>query len=103
MSPSEVKQAISSRDAALLQKVKGIGTKSAQRIVIDLADKIDKEDMLEHIPMTVNNTLRSEALSALVMLGFKKNVVERTLERLFKSEENPINVEDLIKRALKIL
>jgi len=103
MSPSEVKQAISSRDAALLQKVKGIGTKSAQRIVIDLADKIDKEDMLEHIPMTVNNTLRSEALSALVMLGFQKNVVERTLERLFKSEESPINVEDLIKRALKIL
>lgn len=103
MSPSEVKQAISSRDAALLQKVKGIGTKSAQRIVIDLADKIDKEDMLEHIPMTANNTLRSEALSALVMLGFQKNVVERTLERLFKSEENPINVEDLIKRALKIL
>ena len=103
MSPSEVKQAISSRDAALLQKVKGIGTKSAQRIVIDLADKIDKDDMLEHFPMTVNNTLRSEALSALVMLGFQKNVVERTLERLFKSEENPINVEDLIKRALKIL
>ena len=103
MSPSEVKQAISSRDAALLQKVKGIGTKSAQRIVIDLADKIDKEDMLDNVPMTVNNTLRSEALSALVMLGFQKNVVERTLERLFKSEENPINVEDLIKKALKIL
>ena len=103
MSPSEVKQAISSRDAAQLQKVKGIGTKSAQRIVIDLADKIDKEGLLEHIPMTVNNTLRSEALSALVMLGFQKNIVERTLERLFKSEENPLNVEDLIKRALKIL
>jgi len=103
MSPSEVKQAISSRDAALLQKVKGIGTKSAQRIVIDLADKIDREDVLEHIPMTVNNTLRSEALSALIMLGFQKNIVEKTLEKLFKSEEKLLNVEDLIKRALKIL
>lgn len=103
MSPSEVKQAISSRDAAQLQKVKGIGTKSAQRIVIDLADKIDKEGVLEHIPMTAHNMLRSEALSALVMLGFQKNIVESTLERLFKSEENPLNVEDLIKKALKIL
>ena len=103
MSPSEVKQAISSRDATLLQKVKGIGIKSAQRIVIDLADKIDKEGMADQIPMTVNNTLRSEALSALIMLGFQKNIAEKTLERLLKSEENPINVEDLIKRALKIL
>ena len=103
MSPSEIKQAISSRDAALLQKVKGIGTKSAQRIVIDLADKIDREDTLDHIPMTLNNTLRSEALSALVMLGFQKNVVEKTLEKLLKSEEKLLNVEDLIKRALKIL
>jgi Holliday junction DNA helicase RuvA len=83
--------------------VKGIGIKSAQRIVIDLADKIDKEDLTDHIPMSVNNTLRSEALSALVMLGFQKSIVEKTLERLLKSDEKPINVEDLIKRALKIL
>jgi holliday junction DNA helicase RuvA len=103
MSPSEVIQAISSHDAALLQKVKGIGAKSAQRIVIDLADKIDKEEMLDYIPLSVNNTLRSEALSALVMLGFQKNVVEKTLERLLRSEEKPLSVEDLIKRALKIL
>jgi Holliday junction DNA helicase RuvA len=103
MSPAEVKQAISSRDAATLQRVKGIGTKSAQRIVIDLADKIDKEEILDHIPMSVNNTLRTEALSALVMLGFQKAIIEKTLERLLKSEEKPLNVEDLIKRALKIL
>ena len=103
MTPAEVKQAISSRDASILQKVKGIGIKSAQRIVIDLADKIDKEDLLDHIPMSVNNTLRTEALSALVMLGFQKTIIEKTLERLLKSEEKPLNVEDLIKRALKIL
>ena len=103
MTPSEVKQAISSRDASILQKVKGIGIKSAQRIVIDLSDKIDREDLLDHIPMSVNNTLRSEALSALVMLGFQKAIIEKTLERLLKSEEKPLNVEDLIKRALKIL
>lgn len=103
MTPSEVKQAISSRDANQLQKVKGIGTKSAQRIVIDLADKIDSGEILDSIPISLNNTLRSEALSALIMLGFQKNVVEKTLERLLKSEEKPVNVEDLIKRALKIL
>ena len=103
MSPSEVKQAILSRDAALLQKVKGIGAKSAQRIVIDLADKIDGDDVLDRIPMTINNTLRSEALSALVILGFQKNIVEKTLEKIFKTEEKLLNVEDLIKRALKIL
>jgi len=103
MTPSEVKQAISSRDASILQKVKGIGIKSAQRIVIDLSDKIDKEDLSDHIPMSVNNTLRSEALSALIMLGFQKTTIEKTLERLLKSEEKPLNVEDLIKRALKIL
>ena len=103
MSPAEVKQAISSRDAAILQKVKGIGTKSAQRIVIDLADKIDKEELVDHIPMSLNNTLRAEALSALVMLGFQKNIIEKTLERLLKAEDKPVNVEDLIKKALKIL
>ena len=103
MTPLEVKQAISSRDASILQKVKGIGIKSAQRIVIDLSDKIDKEDLSDHIPMSVNNTLRSEALSALIMLGFQKTTIEKTLERLLKSEEKPLNVEDLIKRALKIL
>ena len=103
MTPSEVKQAISGRDASTLQKVKGIGIKSAQRIVIDLSDKIDKEDLSDHIPMSVNNTLRSEALSALVMLGFQKSIIEKTLERLLKSEEKPLNVVDLIKRALKIL
>jgi Holliday junction DNA helicase RuvA len=53
--------------------------------------------------MSVNNTLRAEALSALVMLGFQKSIIEKTLERLLKSEEKPMNVEDLIKRALKIL
>ncbi|MDP4291006.1 MAG: Holliday junction branch migration protein RuvA [Bacteroidota bacterium] len=103
MSPIEVKQSIAGRDASSLQKVKGIGAKSAQRIVIDLADKIDKEEILDHIPFAVNNTVRAEALSALVMLGFQKSIVEKTLERLLKTEDKPVNVEDLVKRALKIL
>jgi len=103
LSTYEIKQAISNRDAGLLQKVKGIGAKSAQRIVIDLFDKIDKEGILEDIPSAVSNTTRTEALSALVMLGFQKNLVEKTLDKLLKTSEGVMSVEDLIKQALKIL
>ncbi len=103
LSAYEIKQAILNRDAGLLQKVKGIGAKSAQRIVIDLFDKVDKEGIIDDIPSAISNTTRTEALSALVMLGFQKNLVEKTLDKLLKTSEGAMSIEDLIKQALKIL
>ncbi|MEA3443540.1 MAG: Holliday junction branch migration protein RuvA [Bacteroidota bacterium] len=102
MSPDETKNAILSGDVDLLKSVKGIGAKTAQRIIIDLKDKIGKAD--EHIEIftDASNTIKEEALSALIMLGFGKAAVEKALAKIIKQEKD-LSVEQLIKRALKQL
>ena len=102
LSPNETKQAILSGDANTLKSVKGIGAKSAERIIIDLRDKIGKVDDTTTISSPTNNTIKEEALSALVMLGFGKNPAEKTLNKILLSGEE-LTVEELIKRTLKNL
>ncbi|PCI99872.1 MAG: Holliday junction branch migration protein RuvA [Flavobacteriales bacterium] len=102
LSPNETKQAILSGDASTLKSVKGIGAKSAERIIIDLRDKIGKVDDTTTISSPTNNTIKEEALSALVMLGFGKNPAEKTLNKILLSGEE-LTVEELIKRTLKNL
>ena len=102
LSPNETKQAILSGDANTLKSVKGIGAKSAERIIIDLRDKIGKVDDTTTISSPTNNTIKEEALSALVMLGFGKNPAEKTLNKILLSGEE-LTVEELIKRTLKKL
>ncbi|MGB0881471.1 MAG: Holliday junction branch migration protein RuvA [Vicingaceae bacterium] len=102
LSPNETKQAILNKDVNTLKSVKGIGAKSAERIIIDLRDKIGKVDGESIISEPLNNTVKEEALSALVMLGFGKNPAEKALTKLIKSGED-FTVEELIKRALKSL
>lgn len=102
LSPSETKQAILNNDVNTLKGVKGIGAKSAERIIIDLRDKIAKVDSGSTISLPSNNTVKDEALSALVMLGFGKNPAEKALNKLIKDGED-FTVEQLIKRALKSL
>ena len=102
LSPNETKQAILSGDANTLKSVKGIGAKSAERIIIDLRDKIGKVDDNTTISSPTNNTIKEEALSALVMLGFGKNPAEKTLNKILLSGEE-LTVEELIKRTLKNL
>jgi holliday junction DNA helicase RuvA len=100
MSPMEIKEAILSGNVTQLNAIKGIGLKTAQRIILDLKDKIGKTDAGHDFLLPQNNTNREEALSALVMLGFPKNIVEKVLDKILK--DNPsAKVEDLVKQALK--
>lgn len=103
LSPNEVTGAIMTGNVGALKSIKGIGEKSAQRIIVDLKGKLGKEDMPAEFFVTSNNTARDEALSALVMLGFAKNVAERALDKVIKIEGSGASVEHMIKQALKNL
>ena len=105
MTPEEIRSAIISENAALLGKVKGIGPKTAKRIILDLKDKLVKDGGAE-VSLTIssqNNTIREEALSALVALGFNRIEVQKALNKLLKEQPTIHNVEELIKLALKQL
>ncbi len=104
LSPDEVKHAILNGDSATIKRVKGIGAKTAQRIIIDLQDKIGKIDSGDFEKIQVaSNTVKTEALSALFTLGFDKTKANKTLDKILMQEGNNIAVEELIKLALKQL
>ncbi len=102
LTPAEIQKAIAGGNADTLKGVKGIGLKSAQRIIVDLKDKLGKLAGSEEIFTVTDNTIREESLSALIMLGFPKNSVEKVINRLLADGEIT-SVEDLVKRALKKL
>lgn len=104
MNPAEIVQSILSGNVAALKAIKGIGEKSAQRIIIDLKGKLGKDSTGGSIPSFVtDNKMREEALSALVMLGFARNMAEKAVDKSLKAEGNVVSVEHLIKLALKNL
>jgi Holliday junction DNA helicase RuvA len=103
ITPSEIQTAIVKGDVPLIQRIKGIGPKSAQRMILELQDKLKKEGPDSLISMPVHNTAKDEALSALVMLGFNKNIAEKVLDSAIKVSEENLSVEALIKIALKSL
>ena len=100
LTPVEVVHAIQSDDVKTIQSVKGIGVKTAQRVIIDLKDKMVKMAFSTENVFTQNNTNRFDALTALVSLGFDKKLVDKALDKIATGEET---VEQLIKQALKIL
>ncbi|MGE4287921.1 MAG: Holliday junction branch migration protein RuvA [Salinivirgaceae bacterium] len=100
LSPDEIKEAILSGNVKLLNNIKGVGAKTAQRIIVDLKDKVGKSDLKGEFFQTQSNTNREEALSALVMLGFVKSSVEKILDKLLQTNPNA-SVEELVKQALK--
>ncbi len=102
LSPDEIRNAILNENITLLKSIKGIGIKTAQRVVIDLKDKVGKSPASEQIVASADNTLRNEALSALVMLGFAKKPVEKELDKILAANPN-LTVENVIKQALKSL
>jgi len=102
LSYDEIEKAILGSDVNTLKSVKGIGLKTAQRIIVDLKDKLGKQTGTGEIFAFTNNTKREEALSALVMLGFGRSAVLKVLDRIIREEKN-LTVEDMIKRALKSL
>jgi len=102
LTTEEAFDAIVQSKTNILQGVKGIGGKTAQRIIIDLKDKLIKSGIeLEKINET-HNTIREEALSGLLILGFNKNSTEKVIDKVLK-DENIVDVEGLIKEALKML
>jgi len=102
LSPDEISQAILNENVVLLKSIKGIGIKTAQRVIIDLKDKVGKSPASEQIVASADNTLRNEALSALVMLGFAKKPAEKELDKILAAQPN-LSVESVIKLALKSL
>jgi len=102
LSPDEVTQSILAGNVAVLQGIKGIGAKSAQRIIVDLKDKVGKGAGIDELFFSKDNTSRDEALSALVALGFPKKTVEKILTRIL-SEQPELSVEEVVKAALKFM
>ena len=101
LSLEEIASAILSNNSALLQKVKGIGTKTAERIIVDLRDKVQKfKNSEENISAAVNNKVKEEALSALEVLGIAKKMSEKIADRILKQFPD-LSVEDLVKQILK--
>lgn len=103
LKPADIRQAISEGNWALIKTVKGIGEKTAQKVVIDLKNKVQKSDVAGELSLVSNrNNKIDEALAALTMLGFSKNEAEKAL--LKTRQQNPeYTVEELVKHTLKIL
>lgn len=101
LTPSEVKTAIAQEDVAALQAVKGIGGKTAQRIILELRDKVRKEPENSSTPGFMHNTKRQEALTALMTLGISKPAAEKSVDAVLKKSENTISLEELVKQSLR--
>lgn len=103
VTPDEIQTAIVKGDVSQMQRIKGIGPKSAQRLILELQDKLKKEGIETLTDAPQYYTAKDEALSALVMLGFTKSLAEKTLDQTIKSSSESLSVEQLIKIALKSL
>ena len=99
-SAEEIVHYIITADVASIQHVKGIGGKTAQRIIIDLKDKVGKGKETSDLLFTQDNTIKEEALSALLALGLTKKVAYKKMEEVMKNHEGEITVEDLVRRSL---
>jgi len=98
--PADLIVIITSGDVATLQKIKGIGAKTAQRIVVDLKDKLGKMVTGTDIPTYKGNTVRSESLSALLTLGFNRKLAEKAVDKVIQKVDDGTSVEEVIKEAL---
>ncbi|MCK5442411.1 MAG: Holliday junction branch migration protein RuvA [Maribacter sp.] len=102
LSPAQIRDAIASGDVPTIQGIKGIGAKTAQRVILDLRDKILKVYDIDEVSVNSNNTNKEEALSALEVLGFVRRQAEKAVDKVL-SQDTSLSVEDIIKRALKNL
>jgi len=102
LDPKQITNAIASADVITIQSIKGIGSKTAQRVILDLKEKVLKLYDLDEVSMSHSNTNRDEALSALEVLGFVRKTSERVIEKIIKDAPDS-SVESIIKQALKNL
>lgn len=102
LNPAQVRDAIAGGEVATIQAVKGIGAKTAQRVIVELKDKVLKLENVGEVSLPSNNTTKEEALSALEVLGFNRRQSEKVVDRVL-SQDTSLSVEDIIKQALKNL
>jgi len=102
MKPAELIRVIVNGDVRALEGIKGIGKKTAERIVLELRDKLAKQPVVTNIPTMINNTLQRDALIALTALGINRLAAEQALNKVMAADPN-LPVEDLIKKTLRIL
>ncbi|MBP1652606.1 MAG: Holliday junction helicase RuvA [Bacteroidetes bacterium] len=104
LQPEDIQRAIAMENAKMLESIKGIGAKTAQRVILELKDKIKKQKDIGHqISVAVNNTMQEDALNALVTLGIARNVAEQAINKVLKAEPQLQDLEGLIKKSLKSL
>lgn len=101
MKPDEIIRAISQGNTRQLESIKGIGKKSAERIILELRDKFGKMRASTNISPLIDNSLEQDALNALITLGIPRTAGEQAIQRVLKAEPNLTAVEDIIKKALK--
>jgi len=102
MDPVQIREAIASNDVPAIQAIKGIGAKTAQRVILDLKDKVLKIYDIDEVSVKLGNTDKDEALSALEVLGFTKKQSEKVIDKILKVHPG-LSVEEIIKQALKNL
>ncbi|AKA35545.1 Holliday junction branch migration protein RuvA [Flagellimonas lutaonensis] len=102
LNPEQIRDAIANEDVATIQAIKGIGAKTAQRVIVDLKDKILKVYDIGEVSPSSNNTTKEEALSALEVLGFARRQSEKIIDKVL-AQDSSLSVENIIKQALKNL
>lgn len=102
LTPKQVRESIAIGDVATIQSIKGIGAKTAQRVILDLKDKVLKIYDIDEVSLVKNNTFKDEALSALEVLGFARKQAEKAIDKILTTQPEA-TVEAIIKLALKNL
>ncbi|MFK7812234.1 MAG: Holliday junction branch migration protein RuvA [Maribacter sp.] len=102
LSPAQIRDAIASGDVPTIQGIKGIGAKTAQRVILDLKDKVLKVYDIDEVSLSSNNTNKEEALSALEVLGYTRRQSEKIVDKVLL-QDSSLSVENIIKLALKNL
>jgi Holliday junction DNA helicase RuvA len=103
LKPDEITKAVIQNNTRQLESVKGIGRKTAERIVLELKDKIGRLQTNQHESSYSHNTMETDALNALISLGIQKNNAEAALKKVISSNGNNLSIENIIKLALKNL
>ena len=103
MKPEDIRNAIVMKNTSLLEGVKGIGRKTAERLVLELKDKVSKLPSIVTENVTAGNTLGQDALNALIALGISRSVAEQSIKKIINTEPSIDNLENLIKKALKAI
>lgn len=104
LQPEDIQRAIAMENEKMLESIKGIGNKTAKRIILELKDKVGKQKDIGHqISVPANNTMQEDALNALVTLGIARNVAEQAINKVLKAEPQLQDLEGLIKKSLKSL